>query len=303
MLDHYAKKMIRRNWQLYLVITLPVVYIVIFHYVPMYGILIAFKDFSPTKGILRSPWIGLQSFTRFVTVPSFGRMVRNTITISLYTLIAGFPMPILLALSLNEIRSRWFKKTVQMATYAPYFISTVVMVALLFQILDYRRGPINLLIKALGSEPVLFMGKPQLFKSIYVWSGVWQYTGFGAVIYLAALSSIDPQLYDAAYIDGASRLQRIWHIDLPGILSTIVILFLLNVANVMNVGFEKVYLMQNAQNISASEVIATYIYQIGLRNMDYSFSTAVGLFNSVINLTLLTVANSIAKRITGSSLW
>jgi putative aldouronate transport system permease protein len=299
----YAQKMIKRNWQLYLVILLPVVYIAVFAYVPMYGVLIAFEDFSARKGILHSPWVGLKHFTRFVSLPSFWRIIGNTVTISLYTLAAAFPLAILLALGLNEVSSRWFKKSVQMMTYAPYFISTVVMVAILFQVLDYRRGPLNLLIQALGGNPILFMGIPELFKSIYVWSGVWQTTGFGAVIYLAALAGIDPQLHDAAYIDGASRLQRIRHIDLPGILPTIIILLIMNIGGVMNVGFEKVFLMQNAQNLSSSEIIATYIYKVGLINADYSFSAAVGLFNSVINLALLLASNTVARRLSGSALW
>lgn len=293
----------RRYWQLYVIILLPVSYIIIFKYIPIFGVIIAFKDYRVTKGILGSSWVGFKYFQMFFTSPSSMGIIINTLTLSLYGLAAGFPFPILLALSLNEIKARFFKKAVQMVTYAPHFISTVVMVGLIFQFLDLRSGMINVVLKLLGSEPVNFMGKPEYFRHIYVWSGILQSMGYGAVIYLAALSSINPELYEAAIIDGASKLKRVWYIDIPGILPTIIIILILNAGYIMNVGFEKVYLMQNQQNITTSEIISTFVYKIGLQSMNYSFSTAVGLFNSVVNLVLLATVNSIARRVGETSLW
>lgn len=300
---HTALLRIAKSWQLYVVILLPLVFLIIFRYVPMYGIILGFKDYYVTKGILGSPWAGLKHFEYFFQSPLLPRLLINTISISLYSLLAGFPMPIILALSLNEVKNLAFKKTVQMITYAPYFISTVVMVSIVMQFLNPTFGIVNAAIKATGAEAINFMGMPKAFIHIYVWSGVWQYTGYSSVIFIAALASIDPETSQAAIVDGATRLQRIWHIDLPGIMPTAVILLILNVGQVLNVGFEKVYLMQNNLNMSTADVISTYVYRMGLLNSQFSYATAVGLFNSVVNLFLLVIVNQIAKKFGDTSLW
>jgi len=296
-------RLIRKHWQYYLLFSVPLLYVIVFAYVPMGGILLAFKTYRISAGILRSPWAGLHYFEQFFTSPVFWMLLKNTLGLSLYSLLAGFPIPILLALMLNETTSLTFKKTVQMVTYAPYFISTVVMVSIIMQFLDPRIGFINRVIVLLGGQARNFMGKESLFQSIYVWSGVWQNTGYAAIIYIAALSGIDPTLYEAAYIDGASRLQKVIHIDLPGILPTVVILLILSVGNIMNVGFEKVFLMQNPLNLGTSEIIATYVYKLGILSAQFSFGTAVGLFNSVVNLILIVSVNQIARGIGQTSLW
>ena len=296
-------KKLKRSWQLYLIILLPLVSVILFSYVPMYGVVLAFKRYRISDGILGSPWIGLEMFRQFFSAPSSFNVISNTILISLYSIVAGFPLPIILAIALNEIGGRFFKKTVQLVTYAPYFISTVVMVGMLMQIMDPRIGLINNIITALGGQANDFFGKPELFTSIYVWSGVWQGTGFAAIIYLAALSGVSNEQQEAAIVDGASRLKRIWHVDLPCITPTIIILLIMNIGGIMGVGFEKIYLMQNSLNMSVSEVISTYVYKVGLVNADYSFSTAVGLFNSAVNLILLILANTFARKFSDSSLW
>jgi len=269
----------------------------------MYGAQIAFKDFSIVQGIIGSPWAGLKYFRRFVESYQFTRIIGNTIGLSLYHLFAGFPLPILLAIALNEAGNRTYKKTVQMITYAPHFISTVVVVAIIMQFLDPRIGMIPRVILSMGIDPGNIMGKAEYFKTIYVLSDLWQHTGYGSIIYLAALSSIDPTLHEAAIVDGASRMQRIVHIDFPGILPTAVILLILRAGRIMNVGFEKVYLLQNPLNMRKSEVIATYVYKVGLIQADFSFSAAVGLFNAVINMALLLLVNRIARKLGETSLW
>lgn len=294
---------ILRHWQLYLVFLAPLAYIVVFRYLPMYGAQIAFKDFAASLGLWGSPWVGFKHFGNFIKSPYFGRLIGNTLGISAYSLALGFPIPILLALSLNEVKNKSFKKAVQMVTYAPYFISTVVLVSLVMQVLSPQFGIVNGLIKSLGGKPINFMGSPKLFKSIYVWSGIWQYTGYSSIIYIAALAGIDPCLHEAAIVDGASRLQRVVHIDIPGIMPTVTILLILQVGQLMNVGFEKVFLMQNPLNMSASDVISTYVYRIGLTGGQFSFSTAVGLFNSTVNLVLLLTVNRVARKLGETSLW
>jgi len=291
------------HWQLYLILLPPLLYVIVFHYIPMYGIQLAFKQFQATSGITGSPWVGLKHFEQFFSSPSSWRIIRNTIGISLYSIAAGFAFPILLAVALNEVRARFFKKTVQMITYAPYFISTVVLVGMLMQVLDPRVGVINQIITLFGGEPVNLMGKAEYFKSIYVWTTIWQGTGYSAVIYLAALAGVSRDLQEACVIDGASKLRRIWHVDLPSIRPTIVILLVLSFGSVMNVGFEMIFLMQNSLNLAASEIISTYVYKVGLINANFSFSTAIGLFNSVINLILLVSANYMARKFTDNSLW
>uniref|UniRef100_UPI00403EFAF0 ABC transporter permease n=1 Tax=Paenibacillus sp. FSL R5-0519 TaxID=2921648 RepID=UPI00403EFAF0 len=293
----------RRHWQLYLLILPPIAYFIIFKYVPMVNAVLAFKDYNVIKGIWGSPWAGTKYFELLFQNPAFITLIKNTLYISFYSLIVGFPIPILLALALNEIKNIRFKKIVQMVTYAPYFISTVVMVSIIMLFLSPRLGIVNTIAGALGFEAVNFLGEPGLFRSIYVFSDVWQGMGYSAVIYLAALAGVDPSLYEAAKVDGANRMQKIINVDLPGLLPAAVIILILSVGNIMAVGFEKIYLLQNPLNLPASEIISTYVYKIGLLNANYSFATAVGLFNSVINLVLLLIVNAVAKRLSNTSLW
>lgn len=296
---------IARGYQLYLLLLLPMTYIIVFSYIPMYGAQIAFKDFQASLGIWGSPWVGLQHFNRFFSSYNFRQIVRNVIGINLYSLAVGFPAPIILALLINNIDSGKFRRTVQTITYAPHFISTTVMVGILIQFLSARIGIINKMITSLGFESVSFMGEASLFKTIYVLSDVWQHAGWGAIIYIAALAGIDVALHEAAVVDGATKFQRTLYIDIPGILPTALILLILSMGSIMNVGFEKVFLMQNPLNVSTSEVINTYIYKVGIASQmpNYSFSTAIGLFNSGINFILLVMVNQIVKKTTETSLW
>ncbi len=292
-----------RNWQLYLMFLPVFLYFLVFHYFPMYGIQIAFKDFSGALGIWGSPWVGLTHFERFFNSNNFSEVLWNTVTISLYSLVVSFPCPILLALMLNEVKNRFFKKVVQTITYAPYFISVVVLAGMIILFLSPQSGIFNMLREALGAEPINFMYEGKYFKTIYVLSGVWQSTGWGSIIYLSALAGIDPALHEAAVIDGASRLKRIWHINLPGILPTVCIMLIMNCGSIMNVGFEKVFLLMNDINRSSAEVISTYVYKVGLQQSQYSFSTAIGLFNSFINFILLITVNTIVKKLDQTSLF
>ncbi|MFV0401044.1 MAG: ABC transporter permease [Oscillospiraceae bacterium] len=296
-------QMMKRDYQLYLFLLLPLAFLIIFSYFPMYGVLIAFQKFSPVRGVLGSTWVGFDNFIRFFTTPSAINNIKNTVMISLYSLLAGAPFPILLAILLNECTSVRYKKAVQMITYAPYFISTVVLVSILMQLLDVRTGIVNMLVTAVGGKAVDFFGNADYFRSVYVWSGIWQSTGFNAIIYISALASIDQSLYEAAKIDGASRFQKILRIDLPLLLPTFTILFILSCGSIMSVGFEKVYLMQNPANLRVSEVLSTYTYKLGLVNLEYGFSAAVGIFNSLVNTVFLVAVNSVARRIGDTSLW
>jgi ABC-type polysaccharide transport system permease subunit len=297
------RRSLQRHWTLYLLMVVPLIWFVVFKYIPMSNAVLAFKDYNVIQGIWGSPWIGWQNFEVFFHNPVFWTLVKNTFVLSVYTVAASFPLAIVLALALNEIRTGFFKKTVQMVTYAPYFISTVVVVSMTILVLSPRLGIVNEGLGLFGVPAVDFLGNPDYFRHIYVWSDVWQTTGYSAVIYLAALSGIDPALHESAKIDGASRLQRIRHVDLPGIMPTAVIILVLAVGNIMAIGFEKAFLLQNPLNLSKSEIIATYVYKTGLLNADFSMATAIGLFNSVINLVLLFGVNAIAKRITGNGLW
>ena len=292
-----------RSWQLYVCLSPAFIYILLFCYVPMYGLIIAFKDYMPVKGIMGSPWVGLKHFTRFVNSAQFPVLMRNTVLLSLYSLIFGFPIPIILALMLHEVKNLKFKKIVQNATYIPYFISTVVMVAMIINFTSPTIGIVNRFIAFFGGEPVDFMGKSSAFRSLYVITGIWQCMGWNSIIYFAALAGVDPQLYEAAQIDGANRLQKIWHINLPGIAPTIIMLFILNCGNLLNVGFEKAYLMQNALNIDVSEIIAVYVYKIGILGAKFSYTSAIGLFNTVINFALLLIVNTISRRVSETSLF
>lgn len=283
-----------RCWQLYLMLLLPLIYIIIFAYIPMLGIQLAFRQYSADSGIFGGQWVGFKYFVRFFKDYQFARVLVNTLTISFYALFAGFPLPILLALILNSARSQILKKTVQMVSYMPHFISTVVMVGIIMQVFNTRIGLYGKLLSLLDLPAVDLLGKASAFPSLYVWSGVWQNMGWGSIVYLAALSNVSPELHEAAMIDGASRFKRLIHIDIQAILPTACILLIMNCGQIMNVGFEKAFLMQNPLNLRTSELISTYVFKTGLTaggGGDFSYATAIGLFNSVINLILLVVVN------------
>jgi putative aldouronate transport system permease protein len=292
-----------RHWQFYLIMLVPLVYLFIFHYIPMYGMQIAFRQFSPSKGIAGSPWIGFENFRRFLSAYNFRTILWNTISLSLYEILASFPFPLVFAIMINEVPSRRFKRSVQMISYAPHFISTIVIVAIMNQLLNLRFGIVNNLIEIFGGQRINFLADPKLFKTLYVFSGIWQHTGYAAILYIAALAAVDPTLYEAASIDGASKLQKIRYIDLPCLMPTAIIILILNMGNIMNVGIDKVLAMQNDANMGVSEVISTYVYNIGIINSDFSYATAAGTFNSVINLTLLLSLNALAKRVSETSLF
>ncbi len=298
-------KEIFQHWQLYLLLLPAVAYIILFAYKPMYGILIAFKDFSIKKGVWDSPWVGFDNFQRVFSSYWFPVILKNTLVISLVSLLLGFPFPIILALFANELKNMKVKKVFQTISYAPHFISTVVVCGMLTLMLSPSTGVVNLIITALGGEPVSFLQDAGLFKWVFALSGVWQGAGWGAIIYFAALSGVDPSLIEAARIDGANRVQTMWHINLPTIRPTIVVMFILRCGSLLSVGYEKVYLLQTSTNLSGSEVISTYVYKMGLENNDFGFSTAIGLFNSVVNCIILLLVNTLSKKIgdEGSSLF
>jgi putative aldouronate transport system permease protein len=294
---------LRINIELYLLFLLPAVIVTfIFIYIPMWGAQIAFRDYIPTRGIAGSAWVGLKHFGRFVNSYQFWNLIKNTLGISVYQLLAGFPLPIILALTLNQLKNGYFKRFIQTVTYAPHFISIVVLVGLLDVFLNPRMGLFNTFFISIGKDPVYFLGQQKYFWHLYVLSGIWQSTGWAAIMYLAALSGIDPELYEAAKIDGTTRFQRILYVDIPGIMPTIVILFILNTGRLMNVGFEKTFLMQNPLNLGASEVISTYVYKVGLIQAQFGFASAVGLFNGIINLVLLVIVDRITKQLGGGGL-
>lgn len=292
---------IRRNWILYAFLLPTFVYLAVFHYWPLYGIQIAFKKFVPSKGIWGSSWVGFSHFEKFFSSYMFGDLLKNTVILSVYQLLAAFPFPIVLALLLNYCVSRRLRRATQMVTYAPHFISTVVLVGMMMVFMS-QNGILNQLLGKLGLGPAPFLSDATLFRHIYVWSHIWQRTGYNSVIYIAALASVSPELHEAAIMDGANKLQRIWHVDLPAILPTAIILLIMNTGNVLSIGFEKVYLMQNDLNLSVSEIISTYVYKIGLLNAQYSYSTAIGLFNNAVNLVILLSVNKISDKLSGTSL-
>lgn len=300
-------KLLRQNWELYMFLLIPVAFIIIFHYWPMFGVQIAFRKYRIADGIWGSQWVGLAQFQKFFKSPQFRTVVPNTIWLSLYGLVAGFPLPIVLALALNVLRSKRYKMTVQMITYMPHFISTVVLVGMMIAIFNPRIGLYGIIYQAMsgGKAPRDLMGQASAFRHLYVWSGVWQNMGWSSIIYLAALSAVDTELHEAAQIDGASRFKRVIHVDLPAIMPTAIILLIMNTGNIMSIGFEKAYLMQNNLNKSTSEIISTYVYYIGMTSGtgDFSYATAINLFNSVINLALLVIVNTISRKVTETSLW
>lgn len=301
------KKKYSRFWQLYIFLLLPVVYLLIFKYYPMFGLQIAFKKYSIVKGIFDSPWVGLNNFTRFFNAYQFQTVLKNTLTISFYAILAAFPFPIIFALILNTIGNQAVKKTVQTITYIPHFISTVVLVGMMMQFFNPLAGVYGTIMRAItGETPKDIFSIPSAFPHLYVWSGVWQGFGYNSIIYIAALTNVSPELHEAAEVDGASRFKRVLHIDLPALLPTITIMLIMRTGAIMSIGFEKDYLMQNSLNLSRSEIISTFVYKKGLgsgASNDYSYATAIGLFNSVVNLALMVTVNAVCRKLSETSLW
>lgn len=297
------QKEIRNRWQVYLMMLPAVILLLLFSYKPMYGVVIAFKNYNFRGGIWGSPWVGLKQFETLFSSYWFPIILKNTLSISLIALVLGFPFPIILALMTNEIQRSWVKKTVQTISYAPHFISTVVLCGMVILFLSPENGIINLAIEAFGGEAIYFMAQPRMFKWIYVISGIWQGTGWSAIIYVAALSGVDRELLEAAEIDGATRFQKVIYINFPVLVPTIIILFILRCGNILDIGYEKVFALQNSANLNGAEVISTYVYKMGLVKSNFSFSTAAGLFNSLVNSTILLLANFISKKASQISLW
>lgn len=300
---HLRWMRIKRNRWLYLMLLPVIAYFAIFAYAPMAGLVVAFKDYAIFTGIRESPWVGFEHFQRFFSSIYLYRLIRNTVLLNLYSLVVGFPAPIVLALLLNELTSPLFRRIVQTISYLPHFVSLVVIAGLLYTFLSPTTGPVNHLLRSLGMAPIDFLGRPEWFRHVYVWSGVWQEIGWGSIIYLAALSGIDPTLYEVAEIDGAGRLAKMRHISLPGIAPVAMVLLLLSLGNLLRVGFEKVFLLYNPGTYETADVISTYIYRTGILNQDYDYATAVGLFNSVVCLVLLVVFNKLADHLGQQSLW
>lgn len=295
-------KQIKSSGYLYLIFLLPLVYFFIFKYGPMFGILVAFKDYNVFKGVFNSEWVGFKHFDEFITEPYFWKLVRNTLLLNMYTIIFYFPAPILLALLLNEIRFTGFKRVVQSISYLPHFLSTVVVTGMLVNFLA-TDGLINQIIASLGFNKIQFLMMPEWFRTIYISSDVWQKIGWGSIIYLAALSGVDPHLYEAAKMDGANRLKQVIHVTLPGISSVITILFLLTLGDLMSIGFEKILLLYTGPTYETADVISTFVYRRGLLGADFSFGAAVGLFQSVISFVLIVCANYAARKLNATSLW
>ncbi|KTD87780.1 ABC transporter permease [Paenibacillus etheri] len=293
---------IKQNWGLYTLLFPAVVLTLLFSYKPMYGVLIAFKDYSPALGIGGSPWAGFKYFEKFFNSYQFSATIKNTLVISVYSLIT-FPIPIMLALMVNQMRPNRFRRFFQTISYMPHFISTVVMVGLMMILFSPSTGLLGNMYSLFGKEAPDLMGSAGLFSSVYVWSDVWQHVGWDSIIFIAALSAVDPSLYEAATVDGASRMHKIRYIDIPMLMPTAITLLILRVGGLLGVGFEKVYLMQNDLNITSSEILSTYVYKIGLLSSQYSFSSAINLFNTVINFILLIMVNQISKKLSENSLW
>ena len=292
-----------RHWQLYVLLAPAIIYLIVFKYWPMYGVQIAFRNYNPIDGFMGSEWVGLEHISRFLHSFQFTRVFFNTIAINVLGLVFGFPVPIILALLINKLGSRRLKAFIQTVLFSPAFISTVVVVGMLFVLLSPRSGLVNNLIGLAGGTPINFMNEEGWFRPIYVLSDIWQNAGFSMIIYLAALAAIDPSLHEAARVDGANRWQRMWHIDLPGIRPVISIMFILAVGNLLNIGFEKALLMQTDLNLGASQIIQTYVYDVGLKSAQFSYSAAISLFNSILNMILLLVFNQVAKRAGQTSLF
>lgn len=296
-------KSLRRDRQLVFMLIPVVIFFAVFSYYPLYGILIAFKDYSISRGILGSPWAGLRYFRQFFSSPYFGRLLRNTVLISVYSLLWGFPIPILFALLLNEFKDGKFKRLIQTVSYLPHFISLVVICGILIDIFSPQGGVVNSLLYSLTGKRINFFGEPEWFRTMYVGSGVWQEFGWNSIIYLAAITGINPDLYEAARIDGAGRLRQIWHVTLPGIKPTILTLLILNLGNIMSVGYEKIILLYSPTTYETADVISTYVYRTGLLSQQYSYAGAVGLFNSAINIAILVLCNFAGKKLFGVGIW
>ena len=302
-LTQLQKRKIKSNIPLYVLLFPSIILLIMFAYIPMLGLVIAFKDYSPANGILNSPWAGFKYFIQFFKSVQFGTTMTNTLKISIYSILVGFPLPILLALLCNQLRTGKFKKVFQVTTYLPHFISTMVMCGMIILFLSPNSGLIANIFKSLGWTMPNLLSKPESFAGVYVWSDVWQHIGWDSIIYLAALSAIDPTYYEAATMDGASRMQKILNIDLPLLLPTAMILLILRAGSLLSIGFEKVLLLQNPLNLAGSEVISTYVYKVGMLNFQYSYSTAIGLFNTVVNLIILLSVNWFSKRYTKTGLF
>ncbi len=298
------RRAIRRDWQLWIMILPAMLYIAVFCYGPMYGLQLAFRDYDFSKGITGGNWAGLKYFMQYFNSPMFGPTIKNTFVIAFFSLICGFPIPIILAIAINSIKRPGWKRSVQTAVYLPYFISTVVMVAILQILLSPSTGLLSHALRAIGliGEKANLLGDPSAFVPVYVISGIWQSAGWNSIIFIAALASVDGQLYDASKVDGANRWQQVWHVELPAILPTIIILLIMNMGGILSVGFEKTFLMQNPLNKSVSEVISTYVYNVGLKSSQFSFGSAVGLFNTMVNFIFLVIANQVSKRAADISL-
>lgn len=302
-LTQLQKRKIKSNIPLYVLLFPSIILLIMFAYIPVLGLVIAFKDYSPANGIINSPWVGFKYFTQFFNSVQFGTTMMNTLKISIYSILVGFPLPILLALLCNQLRAGKFKKVFQVTTYLPHFISTMVMCGIIILFLSPNSGLIANIFKSLGWTMPNLLSKPDSFAGVYVWSDVWQHIGWDSIIYLAALSAIDPTYYEAATMDGASRMQKILNIDLPLLLPTAMILLILRAGSLLSIGFEKVLLLQNPLNLAGSEVISTYVYKVGMLNFQYSYSTAIGLFNTVVNLIILLSVNWFSKRYTKTGLF
>lgn len=294
---------LKKSLPLYVLLLPSFLLLLCFSYLPLGGLVMAFKDYSPARGILGSPWVGFKHFIQFFKSYQFGLTIKNTLVLSIYGIFTSFPLAIMLALMCNHMRNGPFKKTFQVIIYLPHFISTMVMCGLILIFLSPGNGLFANIAKLLGEKFPNIMASPTAFKHIYVWTDIWQHLGWDSIIYLAALSAIDPTYYEAATMDGASTMQKILHIDLPLILPTAMVLLILRAGSILGVGFEKVYLLQNVQNIASSEIISTYVYKMGLQGGQYSLSTAIGLFNTVVNVIILLVVNAIAKKTTETSLF
>jgi len=289
--------------ELFYLLALPIAMLILFAYVPMYGLIISFKALQPGLTIFDSPWVGMKWFDQFLHSPYFWRSLRNTLVISVLSLAVQFPLPIFFALVINEIKGKYFKRIAQSISYFPYFMSTVVVVGMLFNFLSVDSGIVNNVLRELGMEPINFFNSEGWFKPLYILSGLWQNLGWNAIIFLAALTAVDPTLYEAAKIDGATRIQQMRYISIPGIFTTIMILLLLNLGSILNVGFEKIILMYNPTTYGVADVVSTYVYRLGIQGGEYSFATAVGLFNQVLNFMLLLVFNHLSKKAGAESLW
>jgi putative aldouronate transport system permease protein len=294
---------LRKYYQLYLLLLPSAVLLLCFAYLPMVGIVIAFQKYSPALGILKSPWVGMANFMQYFRSYQFGVTIKNTLVLSLYSILVGFPLPILLALMCNQMKTKMFKKVFQVITYLPHFISTMVMCGLILIFLSPSSGLFANLFRLFGAEFPNLMSNAASFKHVYVWSDIWQHLGWDSIIYLAALAGIDPTYYEAATVDGASTMQKIKYIDIPMILPTAMVLLILRAGSILGIGFEKVFLLQNVQNIMSSEIISTYVYKMGMQSMQYSLSTAIGLFNTLVNLVVLLLVNFMAKKFTENSLF